>query len=120
MVLTNGRVAPVFSSIDMSIPFNLKSTKISGVYGIVNKVPVHTVHQERRTPKRRIPNQPVAKPQVLECYRCGGKHRATECKFCETECLVCKKKGHIARACRSKQKSQIRTHQFLTSATQYG
>ena len=33
-----------------------------------NTVPVHTVHQERRTPQRRILNQPVAKPQVLESY----------------------------------------------------
>ena len=80
-------------------------------------VPVHTVRQERRHPQRRAPNQPVAKPQDPECYRCSGKHRATECKFRETECLVCKKKGHIARACRSKQRSQIRTHQFLTSTT---
>ena len=54
-------------------------------------VPVHTVRQERRHPQRRAPNQPVAKPQGPECYRCGGKHRATESKFYETECLVCKK-----------------------------
>ena len=80
-------------------------------------VPVHTVCQERRHLQRRAPNQPVAKPQVPECYRCGGKHRAIECKFRETECLVCKKKGHIVRACRSKQRPQIRTHQFLTSIT---
>ena len=83
-----------------------------------NTVPVHAVRQERRPPQKRTPNQPAVKPQVLECYRCGGKHRATECKFREAECLVCKKKGHIARACRSKQKSQIRTHQFLTSTTE--
>ena len=61
-------------------------------------VPVHTVRQERRHSQRRAPNQPVAKLQDPECYRCGGKHRATECKFRETECLVCKKKGHTARA----------------------
>ena len=36
-------------------------------------VPVHTVRQERRHPQRRVPNQPVAKPQGPECYRCGGK-----------------------------------------------
>ena len=82
--------------------------------------PVHTVRQGRCHPQRRAPNQPVANPQktvVPECIRCGGKHRATECKFHETECFLCKKKGHIARARRSKQKSQIRTHQFLTSTT---
>ena len=80
-------------------------------------IPVHTVHQERCHPQRRACNQPVAKLQGLECYRCGGKHGATECKFREIESLVCKKKGHIARACWSKQKPQIRTHQFVTSTT---
>jgi len=51
----------------------------------------------------------------VECYRCGGKHKVTECKFRDAECHLCKKKGYIARACHNKQKSHIRTHQFLTN-----
>ena len=38
------------------------------------------------------------------CYRCGGKHFANECKFHQSECRFCKKVGHIKRACRSKLK----------------
>ena len=36
------------------------------------------------------------------CYRCGGKHLATTCKFKTAECYFCKKRGHIAAACRTK------------------
>ena len=36
------------------------------------------------------------------CYRCGDKHSAADCKFKTTECRKCGKKVHIARACRSK------------------
>ena len=36
------------------------------------------------------------------CHRCGDKHSATDCKFKTAECRKCGKKGHIARACRSK------------------
>ena len=36
------------------------------------------------------------------CYRCGDKHNAADCKFKTAECHKCGKKGHIARACRSK------------------
>ena len=38
------------------------------------------------------------------CYRCGGKHQATNCPFKEAECYACGKKGHIAKVCRSKSK----------------
>ena len=33
---------------------------------------------------------------TVVCYRCGGPHLAPACKFKETECLYCKKKGHLA------------------------
>ena len=33
------------------------------------------------------------------CCRCGGDHRASKCKFRESECLHCSKKGHIAKVC---------------------
>ena len=41
------------------------------------------------------------------CYRCLGNHHPTECKFKESECYHCGKKGHIGRACREKQVSQV-------------
>ena len=36
------------------------------------------------------------------CYRCGDKHKAADCRFRTAECRKCGKKGHIARACKSK------------------
>jgi len=42
----------------------------------------------------------------ISCYRCGGNHLAPACKFKDAECRFCKKKGHLARVCRAKEKSQ--------------
>ena len=35
------------------------------------------------------------------CWRCGGRHDPSECKFKETTCYRCKQKGHIRSKCRS-------------------
>ncbi|XP_038139940.1 uncharacterized protein K02A2.6-like [Cyprinodon tularosa] len=44
-----------------------------------------------------------------ECYRCHGKqHSAAECKFKEAKCHACGKVGHIAKACRNKNKGSSR------------
>ena len=43
---------------------------------------------------------------AIMCYRCMGEHLANVCKFCTTECYLCKKVGHIAKACKSKQKGK--------------
>jgi len=84
-----------------------------------NTALVHSVRQERRQSQKRAPNQSAAqshKASSVECHRCGGKHKATKCEFQDVECHFCKKKDHIARACRSKQKSQIlQMKQKLTS-----
>ena len=56
-----------------------------------------TVNHAGPPPQSRIPNQ-LAKP----CYHCGNfGHTATACRFCESTCNKCHKKGHIARACQS-------------------
>ena len=36
------------------------------------------------------------------CYRRGGPHLASRCRFSQTVCHACKKRGHLARVCRSK------------------
>ena len=36
------------------------------------------------------------------CNRCGGLHLAPSCRFKETICRFCKKKGHVEKVCRSK------------------
>ena len=39
---------------------------------------------------------------TLTCYRCGGNHRANDCKFKDYTCRECQKKGHLARKCNSR------------------
>ena len=42
------------------------------------------------------------KKATPSCYRCGGEHLATVCRYRETICRYCKKKGHLERVCRTK------------------
>ncbi|CAI5647636.1 unnamed protein product [Oreochromis niloticus] len=39
--------------------------------------------------------------ELVECYWCGGAHFAKDCVFKESTCHNCKKKGHLAKKCRS-------------------
>ena len=53
----------------------------------------------------KAPPQPTGNmscTRVVECYRCRGPHLAKEYQFGNTECHLCKKKGHLAHICRSK------------------
>ena len=38
----------------------------------------------------------------VPCYGCRAKHKADNCRFKTAECWKCHKKGHRARACKSK------------------
>ena len=58
-----------------------------------------TVHFNTGKPPKRT--QPETKK--YSCIRCGGHHLATFCRFKDVECQACKKKGHLARMCLSKQ-----------------
>ena len=40
------------------------------------------------------------------CYRCEGSHHPNSCHFKESQCNYCRKKGHIAKACRSRKQRQ--------------
>eukprot|EP00731_Ephydatia_muelleri_P000767 Em0001g767a len=48
------------------------------------------------------------------CFRCGGRHSASKCRFRSVECHKCGEKGHLARTCRSKE--QTVKKQFGNSA----
>ena len=61
-------------------------------------VPVNAVGRQRRG----VNEDPVK--DSVKCFRCGGKHLATACKFIDAECFNCGKKGHTYRVCRSKGK----------------
>ena len=56
---------------------------------------------------------------TVTCYRCLGEHLANACKFRTAECHLCKEVGHIAKACKSKQKnkkgqqSNPKTHHYV-------
>ena len=60
---------------------------------------VHAVTDSRNPQNRRSNSKKPDRP----CYRCGpGQHWDRDCRFKDAECRNCKKKGHIARACRSR------------------
>ena len=46
----------------------------------------------------RAPSQLRTPPRFI-CYRCGGNHKAPDCKYKDAICNSCKKKGHLARVC---------------------
>ena len=55
----------------------------------------------------RLAQTPVASSQdksTKPCYRCGGRHDPSQCRFCDAVCHACGKKGHIKRAFRSQNK----------------
>ena len=61
--------------------------------------------------KPRAPRSVMPRTRAVECYRCGGPHFATECLHKDAECKNYKKKGHLARVCRSKKAETNRPSQ---------
>lgn len=50
-------------------------------------------------------NAVQSKVNVRLCYRCGDRHGG-ECRFINTVCRFCQKKGHLEKICLSKKKKQ--------------
>ena len=72
-------------------------------------MPAATVNKlDRDAPRRPPTNAGPAhhKNAQNNCYRCGGKHPASDCKFHQSECWFCKKIGYIEKVCRSKLKQE--------------
>ena len=38
----------------------------------------------------------------IHCFRCGGPHLATTCKYTDITCNFCKRKGHLEKVCMRK------------------
>ena len=71
------------------------------------QIPVYTVGRQRNqrnnTQRRRSEGSPAAGKSG--CYRCGGSHKPTSCPCKDYVCHYCKKKGHIAKVCLKRDKS---------------
>lgn len=49
-------------------------------------------------------SKPKKEERMKPCYRCAGHgHMPSECRFKDADCRLCKKKGHIAKACRNQE-----------------
>ncbi|CAN7938977.1 unnamed protein product [Ixodes hexagonus] len=59
-------------------------------------------HQEMTAKSSQRSNQ--------RCSRCIGNHKAIRFKFRNAVCFSCSDKGHISKACRTRQKSQLQHH----------
>ena len=63
-----------------------------------NPVTVHKVREGEKSSPR------------IKCYRCGKpNHKAPECHYKDSVCAKCKKKGHIAKVCRSTKSSPLQS-----------
>ena len=65
------------------------------------QVHLTTAHKQKNR-QRRESSRPARQGNSVACYRCGGPHLASTCRFINTVCHACKKRGHIVRVCRSK------------------
>ena len=69
-----------------------------------NTLDLNSRVSERETTAVHRVNTPPKMPQ-LECYRCGGRHQPSWCRFKETKCYNCEKKGHLEKMCRGQKKT---------------
>ncbi len=53
--------------------------------------------QQRRVDKVTHGKQALFGKKNQECYRCGGDHEPSTCKFKDAKCYSCQKKGHTAK-----------------------
>ena len=66
---------------------------------------VHRTKREAPAPAnpRRVDSSTQGRPET-PCYRCGGQHTANNCRFKDSTCNFCGKKGHIQWVCRSRRR----------------
>ena len=72
---------------------------------VVKQEPVNQLRPSSGTRKKRSPDGRGQGSPSKTCHRCGRTgHRPNDCRFKEVSCNYCHGKGHIARACRNKDK----------------
>ena len=70
---------------------------------VVKQEPVNQLSASSTTPKKRNSGGKSQATSTKACYQCDGTgHRADDCRFKEVTCNHCRKKDHIAKACRSR------------------
>lgn len=68
---------------------------------------IHCLHFERRT------GRPEMRERPPMCAGCGENHPRANCRFWDATCQRCKRKGHIARACRATQPAMYQPQQTM-------
>ena len=67
------------------------------------KMPIHQLESGGKSSKLGTPKS-SSSPLRKACYRCGkNDHVADNCYYKEAVCNKCKRKGHLAKVCRTKQ-----------------
>ena len=105
-------------------PMSLSGQK-EGTIAHVDKPPdkprVSRVRPGRGSSQQRVPQ---SGGRNTTCYRCGGKHKASKCKYKDYECHYCRKRGHLASVCHKKKRdSQAQTeqtHQVIAESSNEG
>jgi len=72
----------------------------------------HRKSAPRNTPRSRARITPQGNAQentsrVGACNGCGAQHKRSLCPYKDAECYTCKRKGHIAKVCKSNSKRKI-------------
>ena len=65
---------------------------------------------QQKTQRKTQPQENYDRENKPSCGRCGKRHKENECKAASIECFKCGKRGHFAKFCRSKNRSQNRTN----------
>ncbi|KAJ8348989.1 hypothetical protein SKAU_G00275780 [Synaphobranchus kaupii] len=64
---------------------------------------VHKVIASPQAEREGRASQLLTRPQ-RSCYRCGESHSSDVCRFKDVDCRFCRKRGHISRVCRQKER----------------
>lgn len=67
---------------------------------------VHAVTNKTNSQARQRKQLSQADSPHPNCYHCSGRHSPAECKYRDSECHFCRKKGHLGKVCKTKLRAQ--------------